>query len=158
MSSGNIKHYLGGGPAASRPATLDLSAGAIGWWLSEDTGELSVWDGSAWREMMSPEDESPATYTASTIGSLDDKVVRMNTGAASTYTVPSNAAVAYPIGKVIELWQMGAGSVTLVAADGVSIRVRSGLTLTLNGRYAGVSLRKMAANEWYVVGDLEATP
>ena len=48
MASGNLKHYLGRGPAADRPLTLDLAPGLFGLWLSTDTGQLDVWGGASW--------------------------------------------------------------------------------------------------------------
>lgn len=49
MASGNIKHYLGCGPAADRPAALELSPGALGIYHASDTDELWLWvDNERW--------------------------------------------------------------------------------------------------------------
>lgn len=50
MSSGRVVDYLGEGLAASRPITLDLHPGTIGFWRSTDTEELSVWSDNAWHD------------------------------------------------------------------------------------------------------------
>lgn len=79
--------------------------------------------------------------------------VEMNKGSAVTLTVPANADIAFPTGTVIEIFQLGAGQVTVAAAVGVTIR-SSGDKLKLTGQYSGASLRKRATNEWVLVGDI----
>ena len=83
------------------------------------------------------------------------KVIELNKATALNLTVPTDATVAFPIGTVIELWQQGAGQVTVVAAGGVTIRSTEG-KLKLYGQYVSASLRKRAANEWVLTGDLVA--
>lgn len=83
------------------------------------------------------------------------KVVELNNAAAIIVTIPTNAAVAFPIGTVIELWQQGAGQVSVAAAVGVTIRSSGGF-LKLYGQYASASLRKRATDEWVLIGDLVA--
>ncbi len=41
------------------------------------------------------------------------KCITMSNAAASTLTIPLNASVAYPLGTVITVQQLGAGQVTL---------------------------------------------
>jgi uncharacterized membrane protein len=81
------------------------------------------------------------------------KVIEMNKGTAVTLTVPLNATAAFAIGTVIEVWQQGAGQVTVAAAVGVTIRSAGGL-LALAGQYSGAVLRKVGTNEWALTGDL----
>lgn len=50
MASGLLIDYLGHGDIADRPASLSLHTGALGLWWSDDTSELSLWDGAAWIE------------------------------------------------------------------------------------------------------------
>lgn len=83
------------------------------------------------------------------------KVIEMDKATAVNLTVPLNATVAFPIGTVIEIWQKGAGQVTIVPTVGVTIRSTEG-KLKLYGQYTSVSLRKRAENEWVAVGDLVA--
>lgn len=81
------------------------------------------------------------------------KVVELNNASALNLTIPLNATQAFPIGTVIELWQMGAGQVTVVPTAGVTLRSPGGLT-KLFGQYSGASLRKRDTNEWVLQGDL----
>jgi hypothetical protein len=94
------------------------------------------------------------TETASYTLVADDagKVVRMNSGSAVDLTVPEDASVDFPVGTVVEVRQVGAGTVTIVEDSGVTVHPEDGLTLELRGRYAGVSLHKVGADEWEAVG------
>jgi hypothetical protein len=83
------------------------------------------------------------------------KTVEMNVGTANDLTVPPNSSVAFPVGTVIEICQVGAGQTTVVAGSGVD--VRSPETLVLAGQWSTVSLRKRATDEWVLAGDVEAS-
>ena len=50
MASGRLIDYLGHGDAADRPTAPDLHTGIFGLWWSDDTSELSLWDGTVWIE------------------------------------------------------------------------------------------------------------
>lgn len=93
--------------------------------------------------------------TASYILTITDagKVIEMNSGSATTLTVPPNSNVAFPVGTVIEIFRLGSGTVTVQAGSGVTILSRSSL-LGIGNRYGSASLRKRASNEWVLVGDL----
>lgn len=93
------------------------------------------------------------TQTASYTLVLTDagKVVEMDVATANNLTVPPNSSVAFAVGTVIALYQMGAGQTTVVEGSGVTVRARNGLKLS--GQYAEASLRKRDTNEWVLVGD-----
>lgn len=95
------------------------------------------------------------TQTASYILVLSDagRVVEMNSGSATTVTIPLNSSVAFPIGTVIEVFRLGTGTVTITPTGGVTLLSRSSLTAVGN-RYGSASLRKRNTNEWVLVGDL----
>jgi len=81
------------------------------------------------------------------------KVVEVSNASPVDLTVPPNASVAFPTGTIIELCQIGAGTVTVVAGSGVTIRTVDGL-LGLDGQWATASLRKRGTNEWVLTGEL----
>ena len=81
------------------------------------------------------------------------KAVEMNKATANNLTVPQNSSVAFPVDTVVEVFQYGAGQTTFVADTNVTIR-SSGGKLKLTGQYSGASLRKIATNEWALVGDI----
>lgn len=95
------------------------------------------------------------TQTDSYILALSDagRVVEMNAGTAKTITVPPNSSVAFATGTVIELFRLGAGTVTITPGLGVTILSRSSLT-AIGNQYGSASLRNRATNEWVLVGDL----
>jgi hypothetical protein len=82
-----------------------------------------------------------------------NRAVTMNVASANTVTVPPNSTAAFPIGTVIEVFQLGAGATSIVAGSGVTIR-SNGNRLNLSARYAVAGLRKRATDEWVLSGDL----
>lgn len=92
------------------------------------------------------------TGTAYTLALTDQgAVVTVNNASAATVTVPSNASVAFPIGATINLVRLGAGTVVVAPAGGVTVRA---VGLGLNGQYAGGTLHKIATDTWSLTGTL----
>lgn len=81
------------------------------------------------------------------------KAVEVTNAAAIVVTVPTNATVAFPIGTVIEIAQLGAGQITITPASGVTIQSAGSLTKT-RVTLSAASLRKRATDTWLLVGDL----
>jgi len=81
------------------------------------------------------------------------KAIECTNAGAISVTIPQNSSVAFPIGTVIEIAQMGAGQVTIVAGTGTTLR-SAGSLLKTRAQYSAVSIRKQATNVWLVVGDL----
>lgn len=82
-----------------------------------------------------------------------DKLIELNSASAISLTVPPNSSVAFPPGTVVLLIQYGAGTGSVVAGSGVTIRSAGGL-LSLSAQYAGASLVKIAEDEWYLIGSI----
>jgi hypothetical protein len=94
------------------------------------------------------------TGTAYTLALGDaGEVVELNNASAITLTIPTNAAVAFAVGTVIELWQQGAGQVSISPAGGVTLRSPAGKT-KLAVQYASAVLRQRATDEWCLEGNL----
>lgn len=95
--------------------------------------------------------------TASKTFTLDDAftVQQCTNSAAITLTLPTEATAALPPLCEIEIIQEAAGSVTIAAATGVTIR-RIGSTATTGhiivGQYGSVAIRKITANDWRIYG------
>lgn len=70
--------------------------------------------------------------------------VRVNRESATTVTVPNNTSVSFEIGTRIWVRRAGAGSVTLQAAGGVTLRAPA---LTID-QHRTVMLVKVGTNEW----------
>jgi len=97
--------------------------------------------------------QTGTTYTL-VLGDAGE-VIELNNASAITLTVPPNSSVAFPIGTIVELWQQGAGQVTVAAGSGVTIR-SPGAKLKLSAQYASATLRKRATDEWALEGNLSA--
>ena len=79
----------------------------------------------------------------------------MNKGTAVAFKIPTNASVAFPVGTVLNVLNIGAGAVTISA-------VTSGTTTILSagavaaaptlGQYKAAACIKTATDTWYVVG------
>jgi hypothetical protein len=95
--------------------------------------------------------QSGTTYTL-VIGDAGE-LVTLSNSSSITLTVPQNSSVAFPVGTVIDLLQLGAGQVTVAADTNVTIDTSS--TLKLRAQYSGALLVKTATNTWVLVGDLE---
>lgn len=77
----------------------------------------------------------------------------VDSATAKNVTVPPNSSVAFAVGTVIEVRQVGAGQVTIVAGAGVTLRSAGG-ALKLRAQYSAASLLKVATDTWSVQGDL----
>lgn len=96
---------------------------------------------------------NPQTGTSYTLVLADaGKAVEMNNAAANTVTIPPTSSVAFPVGTVLEVVQVGAGQTTIVAGAGVTLRPAG--TLATRAQWATIGLRQRATNEWVVSGDL----
>ena len=133
--------------------SLPTVGGSSGVWGTE----LNTWLLTAHNADGSLKDVEQNTRTSSYTLVLADsgKVVEMNVASVNNLTVPPNSSVAFPIGTIIEIVQLGAGQTTIVADSGVTIRSPSG-KLKLTGQYSSASLRKRATNEWMLIGDISA--
>jgi hypothetical protein len=101
--------------------------------------------------------QTGTTYTF-VLADADQKLVTASNASAQTYSIPTNASVAFPIGTVINIIQIGAGQVTIQAVtSGTTTVLSNGATAAapkLRVQYSAASLIKVATDTWYVVGDI----
>lgn len=83
----------------------------------------------------------------------EDKLIELNSASAISLTVPPNSSVPFAVGTVVLVTQYGAGTGSIVAGSGVTIRSVGG-ALTLSAQYAGASLIKISTDEWYLNGSI----
>jgi hypothetical protein len=90
------------------------------------------------------------TRTANYTLALTDqgKVVPMD-GTDLELTVPTDAAVAFPVGSVVNVYNLNATDVEIKGDSGVTVRNDGDLA-----QYGEVSLRKRGTDEWVVAGNL----
>ena len=79
----------------------------------------------------------------------------MNKATAIAFKIPTNASVAFPVGTVITVLNIGAGTCTISATtSGTTTVLSAGATAaspTL-GQYKSAACIKTATDTWYVVG------
>ena len=164
-------------------ANPTLAAGE--WGYETDTGKVKIGNGSsAWNSLgytgagdvtlTGTETLTNKTLTAPVINLAlnaqtgttytfvltdNGKLVTASNAAAQTYSIPTNASVAYPIGTQINIIQIGAGQVTIDAVTSGTTTISStGATATapkLRAQYSSATCIKAATDLWYVVGDIE---
>jgi hypothetical protein len=87
-----------------------------------------------------------------------DKLVTMTYATANTFLIPTNAAVAYPIGTRLNVAQFGAGTTTIQAVTpGTTSIVSAGATVAapyLRNQYSSATCIKLAVDSWFVLGDI----
>ncbi len=93
-----------------------------------------------------PNTQTGTTYTL--VLSDFNGVVERNNASANTLTIPLNASVAFPVGTVIFVTQLGVGQTTIAATAGVTTRAPFGLAI--GGQFHLATLYQRAANDWYV--------
>jgi len=97
------------------------------------------------------------TYTF-VLGDANNELITASNASAQTYSIPTNASVAFPIGAQINIIQIGAGQVTINAVtSGTTTVLSNGATAAapkLRVQYSSATLLKVATDTWYVVGDI----
>ena len=93
--------------------------------------------------------------TASTTLSLAhaEKMLMANSASAITLTIPTNAAAPFPVGTMINICGIGAGTVTLATTSGVTLNTKDAFR-KIDGQFSAVTLYKYAENVWYGWGAL----
>ena len=101
---------------------------------------------------LGPNAQTGTTYTLV----LADRglTITMDNGSANTLTIPANASVAFDVGTVINVIQIGAGVTTIEGDTGVTVNGVSAGSGDINTRYQGVSLLKVATDTWIASGDI----
>jgi hypothetical protein len=101
-------------------------------------------------------DAETASYTA--VLANNGQVVTMDNASANTFSIPTNASVAYPIGTQINVLQIGAGQTTIQAVtSGTTTILSTGGTAAapkLRVRYSVATCVKAGTDLWYVFGDI----
>jgi hypothetical protein len=101
--------------------------------------------------------QTGTTYTF-VLADADNKLVTASNASAQTYSIPTNASVAFPIGTQLNIIQIGAGQVTVSAATPATTTVVStGATAAspkCRAQYSAMTLIKRDTDSWYAVGDI----
>ena len=79
----------------------------------------------------------------------------MNKGTAIAYKIPTNASVAFPIGTVLNILNIGAGVCTISAVTSGTTTILSSGTVAAAptlAQYKSAACIKTGTDTWYVVG------
>jgi hypothetical protein len=94
-----------------------------------------------------------ANYTLSA-ASERDSLIEVSSTDPVTITIPTNSAVAYPIGTTLDILGTNTGLITIAGDTGVTVNATPGLKLRT--QWSSCTLFKRAENSWVVYGDLKA--
>jgi hypothetical protein len=101
--------------------------------------------------------QTGTTYTF-VLADADNKLVTASNASAQTYSIPTNATTAFPIGTQLNIIQIGAGQVTVQAAtSGTTTVVSTGATAAspkCRAQYSAMTLVKRDTDSWYAIGDI----
>jgi len=148
-ATAQVNAVIAAAPAALN--TLDELAAALGDDANYATTVTTALAGKV--PSATPISQKTASYTLSSINEKDS-MIEMNSDSATTVTIPTDAAVAFPVGTSLDVLRVGAGAVDVAAASGVTVNATPGLKL--RSQWSSATLIKRAANTWVLVGDLSA--
>lgn len=119
-----------------------------------DSNVISVYNGSAWIAVNSP-DPTTIAANATVVASQANGLLYSTASTGITVTVPDVLA----IGDRVDVIRDGAGTVTLAAGSGVSSwggigTAGTAITFKIDQRYNAATVFKVAANTYRVVGKI----
>lgn len=91
------------------------------------------------------------TSSSTLVLSDAEKTNLVTSASATTVGIPTNAAVPFPLGTFHGDVQMGTGSVSYVAASGVTLLTPTSLKTRV--QYSAISVTKIGTDTWLVGGD-----
>jgi hypothetical protein len=98
--------------------------------------------------------QTGTTYTAVSTDQYQT-LVTMNNASANAFKIPTNASVAFAVGTVITVMNIGAGTCTISAVtSGTTTVLSAGATAAAPtlAQYKSAACIKTATDTWYVVG------
>ena len=100
--------------------------------------------------------QTGTTYTT-VLNDSYQTLITMSNASANALKIPTNASVAHPVGTVITVLNIGAGTCTISAVtSGTTTVLSAGTTAAAPtlGQYKSAALIKTATDTWYVVGSI----
>jgi hypothetical protein len=94
-----------------------------------------------------------ASYTLTSLTERDS-LIEVNSTSPVTITIPTNEAVAYPIGTTLDILGVDTGLITIAGDTGVTVNATPGLKLRT--QWSSCTLFKRDTNSWVVYGDLKS--
>jgi hypothetical protein len=100
--------------------------------------------------------QTGTTYTAVSTDQYQ-VLVTMSNASANAFKIPTNASVAFPVGTVITVMNIGAGACTVSAVtSGTTTVLSAGATAAAPSiaQYKSAACIKTGTDAWYVVGGI----
>ena len=100
--------------------------------------------------------QTGATYTAVLADGLN-KLITMDNASANAFKIPTDASVAFPVGTVLNVFVVGAGTTTISAVTPATTTISSAgasaIAPTISTKKAAACI-KISANSWIVAGNI----
>ena len=99
--------------------------------------------------------QTGTTYT--TVASDAGAIITMNNASASTFKIPTNASVAYATGSTIQLYNLGAGTITVSAVTPATTTIVSAGSSSASPTVAtnkAIQLIKIGTDSWIAFGGI----
>jgi hypothetical protein len=138
-------------PLSLQASSFSFENGNVGIGTTDPSVKLEV-DGLA-KFDGTPSNAQTGDYTL--VLADKGKVLRINSATNRTVTIPLNSSVAFPIDTEIALLRYGTGTVSISPTAGVTLQSADG-ERKIKNQYGSVALKKIAEDEWVLVGSLEA--
>ena len=136
-----IEAKLGVGTATAGSATN-------GYVLTVSTGGTTTWEPAG--EIIPIASGGTAAYTFA--NGDQGKILEFN--GTFTVTVPAESTFNFATGTVLNLLNIGTGTITIAGAGSVTVNGSPGLKLST--QWAGAAVIKRGSNSWVAIGDLSA--
>jgi hypothetical protein len=159
VAKGGVNNFQN--PTARDAAmTSPVANGTVVFVRQDDSGntinQVQYYSGGSWiPAMLTFIDEKTSSYTLA----LPDngKLIKVNSTSDLEITIPAQASAAFPIGSRLEVMRYGTGEVSIAAASGSGVTIRSkNNNKKISVQYSGAMLTKIGSDEWHLIGDLKA--
>lgn len=99
---------------------------------------------------------TPTSKTSNYTFALADKnnFIYSNSISALTFTIPTNASVAFPVGSEIHIMRYGSGELSISPDSGVTLQ-SEGSKRRINLQYQAVTIKKLDTNTWVLIGAIK---
>ena len=94
-----------------------------------------------------------ANYTLTSLTERDS-LIEVDSTSPVTITIPTNSAVAFPIGTTLDILGVNTGLITIAGDSGVTVNATPGLKLRT--QWSSCTLFKRGTDAWVVYGDLKS--
>lgn len=149
--TGTLAVANGGTGVTTAQAEMNRVAGAVtsGQYL-RGNGTNVVMSTIQATDIPTPTINAQASHYTAALTDANRVTIDMTSATANTFTIPTNASVALPIGSSLTVFRSGAGVTTIQATAGVVLNGISGGSKTIDAQYQGVLLQKKATDTWYI--------